>query len=107
MTTELEAKWLDIDPEAIRELLGLIGGERIHAEQLMRRRNFDFPDKRLEKIGGWARVRDEGDRITMSYKQVKDQSLHGTQETELVIDSFEKGCQFLKDLGLEPYSYQE
>lgn len=107
MTTELEAKWLDIDPDAIRELLGLVGADRIYPETFMRRKNFDYPDLRLEAIGGWARVRDEGHRVTMSYKQLNDRTMHGTKEVEVVVDSFDKACEFLTDLGLVAKAYQE
>ena len=55
--TEIEAKFLDIDPRLIREKLRAFGAELVHPERLMQRLNFDFPDKRLERIGGWARVR--------------------------------------------------
>lgn len=107
MTTEIEAKWLNVDPEMLREALKELEAERVHSEMLMRRMNFDFPDKRLQKIGGWARVRDEGFRVTMSYKQLNDRTLHGTKEVGLIVDDFERACDFLNDLGLKPYSYQE
>ncbi len=73
----------------------------------MRRKNHDFPDKKLQKIGGWVRLRDEGDRITLTYKQMSDRSIHGTQEVEVTIDSFEEGEQILAAIGLEVTSFQE
>ena len=68
MQIELEAKFLDINPEDLREKLKENGAKLIHPERLMRRKTFDYPDKRLKKIGGWIRVRDEGDKITFSRK---------------------------------------
>jgi len=107
MDTEIEAKFLDIDPAAIRKMLAASGGVQEHAEVFMKRKNFDFPDFILEKRGGWARVRAEAGKTTMSYKQLNDRTLHGTQEVNLVIDDFEKGCAFLTALGLEQKAYQE
>lgn len=107
METEIEAKFLDIDPEMLRGELQKLGARREHPEILMRRKVFDHPDERLEKIGGWVRVRDEGDKITFTYKQLKDRTLHGTKEVTVVVNDFEKTCQILKNIGLIERSYQE
>jgi len=107
MQTEIEAKWLNIDKEEYRNKLKQLGAELVHAERSMRRKNFDYPDNRLQKQGGWVRVRDEGDKVTMTYKQLSDRSLHGTKEVNLVIDDFESGCQLLTAIGLQSYTYQE
>lgn len=107
MQTEIEAKFLEIDPEALREKLRTLGAELQHPERLMRRKNFDYLDKRLEKIGGWVRVRDEGDRTTLSYKQLNDRTLHGTQEVSVTVDDFEKTCRLLAAIGLVEKAVQE
>ena len=85
MDVELEAKWLNIDHDKMRARLLELGAELAHEERLMTRRVFDFADKQLEKVGGWVRVRNEGDKITMSYKQLSDRSLQGTKEVNLVV----------------------
>ncbi len=82
MYTELEAKFLNIDPNDLRLKLTNINVTLIHQERLMRRKAFDYPDSRLEKIGGWVRVRDEGDKITMSYKQLNERTFHGTTQPQ-------------------------
>ncbi len=107
MQTEIEAKWLNIDLMDFRGRLKNLGGKLVHSERLMTRRVFDYPDKRLEKIGGWARVRNEGDKVTMSYKQLNDRTLHGTKEVTLTVDDFDSACSFLESIGLESHSYQE
>ncbi len=73
----------------------------------MRRKNYDYPDKRLDKIGGWIRVRDEGNKVTLSYKQLNDRTLHGTKEVSVVVDDFDKTGQFLEAIGMEAKAYQE
>lgn len=79
----------------------------LHAERQMSRRVFDYPDDRLFKIGGWVRVRNEGDKVTLSYKQLNDRTLHGTKEVTVTVDDFATTCLFLESIGLEAKSYQE
>ncbi|MDP3986359.1 MAG: CYTH domain-containing protein [Candidatus Veblenbacteria bacterium] len=107
METEIEAKWVVPELEAVRARLRELKAELVHAERLMRRRPFDFPDSRLEKVGGWVRARDEGDRVTLTYKQLNDRTLRGTQEVSVVVNDFERTCQLLGAIGLEAKSYQE
>lgn len=107
MKTEIEAKYPDINRTDFLKKLKKSRATLVHPEVLMRRRNFDFPDRKLEKIGGWVRVRDEGDKTTLIYKQLNDRTLHGTKEVDVVVGSFEKICEFLLAIGLEQKSYQE
>lgn len=107
MQTEVEAKFPDINPVSFREKLKEVGAILVYPEVFMRRRNFDYPDKRLEKLGGWVRIRDEGDKITFTYKQLKDRTLHGTKEIEVVVDDFDKLGDLLNSIGLEAKAYQE
>lgn len=107
MQTEIEAKFLDQDHAAIRQRLKELGAKQLFAQRLMKRRNFDYPNGSLEKIAGWVRVRDEGNKITLSYKQLNDRSLHGTKEVNLTVDDFGAACDFLQALGLAQTSYQE
>ena len=72
MQTEIEAKFPDINPDELRKKLLEAGAVLVHEERFMRRKVFDYPDSRLEKIGGWVRVRDEGDKVTFTYKQLND-----------------------------------
>ena len=107
MQTEIEAKFLDVDPDSVRERLFSIGGIMTHPERLMRRKVFDFPEGTSDQDSAWVRVRDEGDRITMSYKRQHDMTLHGTSEHELVVDDFNAACEMLTRIGMIEKSYQE
>lgn len=107
MQTEIEAKFLHISIPKVRQQLIAIGAVLQQPERLMRRYVYDFPDRRLHQIGGWVRVRDEGDKVTMSYKQLNDRTIQGTKEVNLTVDSFENASTFLKALGLASKSYQE
>lgn len=107
MQTEIEAKFLDIDVKAIRKQLKDVGAKFIHSEQLMRRKNFDYTDGRLEKIGGWIRVRDEGSIVTLAYKQLFNRTIEGTKEISVVVNDFDAICNLLLAIGLHNKSYQE
>lgn len=108
MKTEIEAKFLKIDQEKVRNRLKEIGAVMQYPERLMKRKVFDYPDQRLRKIGAWIRVRDEGEgKITLSYKQLQDRSLHGTKEIVVDVNDFEMACDFLQACGFDSKSYQE
>jgi len=107
METEIEAKFIDIDKEKLCQKLIEKGAILEHPEILMRRKVYDYPDKRLNKIGGWVRVRDEGDKITLTYKKTSERTLQGTKEISIIVNDFEKTCEFLEAIGMMEKSYQE
>lgn len=107
METEIEAKWLDIDKDVVRKKLADIGAVLKYAERKMIRQVYDYPDKRLEKVGGWVRVRNEGNKITLSYKQLNDRTLHGTKEVSVTVENYDATCNFLEAIGLICTSTQE
>ena len=73
----------------------------------MRRRNYDFPGGGLEDKLAWVRIRDEGDKVTMSYKQNQNDGLHGTVEVNVGVDNFDSSSAFLEATGMKQKSYQE
>lgn len=107
MEIEIEAKFLDVKPEELRKKLFSSGAKQVHPEITLKRKVFDYPDRRLEKIRGWVRVRDEGEITTLSYKQVNDRTLYGTKELVVLVDDFENASNFLISIGLEQKAYQE
>lgn len=107
MEIEIEAKFLDVNAGALRTALEKAGATLVHEERLMRRKNFDHTDSRLEKIGGWIRVRDEGDKTTLTYKQLSNRTIEGTKEIEVVVNDFDKTTDFLLAIGMDNKSYQE
>lgn len=107
METEIESKFLDINVDDLRSLLKENNAKFIHEERSMKRKIFDYSDNRLQKIGGWVRVRDEGDKITLSYKQLIDRTIEGTKEISINVDDFDKACDLLISIGFDSKSYQE
>lgn len=108
MKPEIEAKFLDVNHDELRAKLKELGAECVQPMRLMKRKNYDFPDLRLDKEkSGWVRVRDEGDKVTLSYKQLNSRELDGTHEVNITVDSFENACSLVESIGLEATSYQE
>ena len=102
MNNEIEAQFLDIKKNEIRKKLKQIGAKLVKPEVLMRRIVFDVGPHQF------ARVRDEGDKIVMTYKNVSDdKSIMGTKEVNVVVDSYENAILLLKSCGLEEKAEQE
>ena len=107
METEIEAKFLDIDPDALRIKLKDLGARLVHPERLMKRRIFDFPDLRLDRNGSWLRLRDEGNQVTLSFKHWTRHAIDGIQEVSITVSDFLQAENILRAIGLEEKSYQE
>ncbi len=106
MKTEIEAKFVDVDIEDVRGRLREIGAECEQPMRLMRRVAIDSEYMRTGK-DSFLRVRDEGDKVTMTYKQFDDLSLHGAKEIEVIVNDFEQTIALLTQAGLAPHTYQE
>ena len=105
MKTEIEVKFLNIDLEAMRKKLESIGAVCDQPMQTMRRVIFDTPEMRGNHA--FVRVRDEGHRITMTYKQFDEMSLTGAKEIELHVNSYEDALLFVEAVGAKIKSSQE
>jgi len=97
MNTEFEATFIDIDVDKVRQKLKQLNATLLKPETLMKRVVFE-PPQYIE--GGWLRVRDEGDKITLSVKQVTGTQIDDQKEVELIIHDFDTGIQFLVVTGV-------
>ncbi len=109
MNTEIEVKFLHIDHKEIRSRLKDAGFECITPMRLMRRAIIDYNDRRLQTgtPNSYIRIRDEGDKVTLTYKQFASLSVDGAQEIEVVVSSFEDTVKIFTQIGLEVVSLQE
>ncbi|MDO8264907.1 MAG: CYTH domain-containing protein, partial [Candidatus Parcubacteria bacterium] len=106
MDTEYEAKFVNINKDEIRKRLETASAELIKPEFMQKRVVFNLPNKSDGFY--WARVRDEGDKITMSFKQTfSEQKIENQKEVSLVINDFKKGVEFLEAIGCQRKGYQE
>lgn len=110
---EIEVKFLDIDPGRIQDKLRKIGATKV-GEYFYRRRVFDYPDWRLDKAASWLRLRDEGDRITLSFKKRVGADAHdgttndtGMEEIEIEVNDFDRTAELILGLGFIEKHYAE
>ncbi|MDD5750662.1 MAG: CYTH domain-containing protein [Candidatus Pacebacteria bacterium] len=109
MQTEYEATFIDVDKEKIREKLKEAGAVLIKPERLMRRYTFNLP-KGFEHKDKFLRVRDEGDKITMTFKIVPEGGAKNIDEQKEIcfkVDDFDKAADFLREIGCCEKAYQE
>ena len=99
---EFEAKFLDIDYDIILNKIKSLGGVNKQKNTIFRRSVFGLCDIKR----GYVRVRDEGNKITMTSKIYKDPKFPDEYEIEIK-DSFDKGKAFLQSLNLSEKAYHE
>jgi adenylate cyclase class 2 len=107
MNTEIEATFLDVDHDELRDKLKALGAECIEPKHDMMRTTYDYPDLRLDKIAAWVRVRQEADKITMAFKHRQAENADGMKEVELVVSDYKDACSFLEAVGLTVKAKQE
>lgn len=105
MQTEIEAKFLNIDQDDIRERLKRVGATCKQPMQMMRRVIFD--NDTMVKDGAFLRVRDEGHRISMTYKRHDEMSLTGAKEIEIIVSDYDKALALIEAVGVRSRSIQE
>ncbi len=109
MAKEIEIKFLNIDHDDMRAKLKALGAKLKSPRTLYKRINLDFKDDLLHKLGSWVRLRDEGDKITLTHKihskSKKDQLK--IEEFEITVNSFDHAVSFLESINMKVKTYQE
>jgi len=102
MEVEYEARFLEINKNDLIKKLQDIGAILKQKLTLYKRSVFNLCD--IKK--GYVRVRDEGDKITMTAKLYKDPKFPEEYELQLK-EGFENGQSFLRALNLDEKAYHE
>jgi len=105
MYTEFEATFANIDKENVRANLKKAGAKLLRKEFRQRRVVFKLPTGHEIK-GAWARVRDEGNRVTASLKIINGNHIEDQKEIQLVVDNFDNAVELLETVGLRKKAYQ-
>ncbi|MDB5260651.1 MAG: hypothetical protein JWN37_882 [Candidatus Nomurabacteria bacterium] len=108
---EIEVKFLNIDKESLEEKLISLGAKK-EGDYFYKRNVFDYPDLRLDKQGAWVRLRDEGGRVMLGFKQRlgmqgttgKDEGMY---EREVEVKDYEGTADILRKIGLVDKFYIE
>lgn len=109
MEIEYEAVFTDINKDEFRETLQAAGAKLERPEYMMVRSAFNLPNIPVvsEDRRGWARVRDEGDKVTVSVKIIDGEGIESQRESCVVIDSYQQGVTLLTTLGCIEKAHQE
>ena len=103
MHTEYEVRILEINQDEIMTKLEKLGAKK-EWDLLQRRYVYDF----IPKVEGkWIRLRTNGEKTTLTIKNLVSSEIDGTQELEIEVDDFQKCNQILNELGYEAKGYQE
>lgn len=103
MKTEYEIRVLEVNKEEIIKKLEELGATK-KGEFEQKRYVYDL--KPVEK-GKWIRLRTNGKKATLAYKDIVSSTIDGTKEVEFEIEDFDKANEFLERIGFESRSYQE
>ena len=103
MNTEYELRVLEVDIERLTNKLESLGAEKI-GDWMQKRYVYDFTPKRENQ---WIRLRTNGKKTTLTYKNIEKNTVDGTKELEIEVLDFEKTNEMLEILGYKNKGYQE
>lgn len=105
-TQEIECRFLEIDKDLLikklNELEAEDRGEVILDETIIYDADLKWRDEQK-----FARLRKNGNKVELTYKDQKIQTVDGTYELELVIDDYDKGLLFIEKIGFVPFRRQQ
>lgn len=105
MKTEIEAKFRIESLEQIRTALSSAGAVCVHPMRLMKRALIEEPHHAAEN--GFLRIRDEGDKVTLTYKRRDAESIHGQKEVEVTVSDFDQTIELFAAAGWGYKTFQE
>lgn len=110
---EIEVKFLDVDPKAMETKFVKIGAKKAF-DRVFKSRVFDYPDLRLNSDAAWIRLRDESDKITLSFKKRLGRGGDGGKtndkgmiEHEVIVNDFDKTSDIFLAAGFIQKFYEE
>lgn len=108
MKTEIEVKFADIDVDTIRNSLKKAGAECEQPMRLMKRALIEEPHHEAQHA--FIRVRDEGDKITLTFKRRADKAasnIDSVKELEVEVSDFDKTVELFSEAGWQYKTFQE
>ena len=103
MKTEYEIRILEIDKDKIIKRLEELGATK-KGEYNQKRYVYDLKPAEENK---WIRLRTDGNSTTLTYKNIESDTIDGTKEVEIEVDSFKEANEFLNKIGFNAKGYQE
>ncbi len=106
MNIEYEATFPNIDKDDMRSRLVAVDAVLVRPEYTQKRIPFYLPNKE-DADNSWLRVRDEGDKVTLSLKKHDGKQIENQKELCLGVNSFDDAVELLESIGCLRKSYQE
>lgn len=103
MKTEFEVKVLEIDEDSIKSKLDVLGAKFLGKKHFKRLIYDVIPPKR----DSWIRLRTDGNKTTLTIKDLKDNTITGMKELEIEVSDFETTSQMLEKLGFNKRANEE
>lgn len=108
MKPEIEVKFLNVDFDEIRKVLLSLGATCDQPMRMMKRVVMDFPNRKMQETkDSWLRIRDEGNKVTLTYKQTTEHEFGGASEIEVDVSNYEDTIDIFKKIGLVMQTDQE
>ncbi|XVS65997.1 CYTH domain-containing protein [Actinosynnema sp. CA-299493] len=107
MNPEYEARFTNIDVKGKVEVLRDRGAVCVLPRTLMKR--VVFKNEEIARKGGWLRLRDQGNSVTLTYKQTNSEqsSIDSILEAEVQVSDFAAAQHLLEAMGFKALRYQE
>lgn len=101
---EIEVKFLDIKVDKVEEKLKSLSAKKVY-DQVFEEWIFKKPE--WEKFYGRVRVRKQGKKVEMSYKETRQRTSKGNLEIEFSVGDAKLAVEFLNKLGIENVRHQQ
>lgn len=103
-TTEIEIKFLDINPEEIKLKLKRLNAKKVSDEIL---EEWIYKDPRWLPFKGRIRIRKEGSKTLLSYKETTKKTSEGNLEIEFHVDNHDAAKAFVDKLNIPLVRHQQ
>lgn len=110
---EFEVKFINIDAKKIEAKIIALGAKKIF-DRIFKIKVFDYPDLRLDDNHSWIRLRDEGDKVTLTFKKrlstekkFTGKNDKGMIEHEVVVSDFDTTANIFLAAGFMQKFYEE
>jgi adenylate cyclase class 2 len=98
---EIEVKILEVDQVGIEETLVTLGATKSF-EGDIQALQFDFPDRRLDQVDSFLRLRNKGDEVELAFKRLilDDDTVKRYEETEVKVSDKAVMADILGKMGM-------
>ena len=103
MNTEYEIRVLEIDENSMISKIEKLNAKK-EGEWFQKRYVYNTIP---ENDNSWYRLRTNGVKTTLTYKNIEQETIDGTKELEIEVSDFDKTNEMLKIMGYHYKAYQE